>query len=181
MELSVVVEEVAGTLVRGGWVLVPLFAVGLAAWFFGILQWAALGGMLRDADGFAERLVAERKPASREACDDLLDEARAGWKARSGAHLRTVARLAAAAPLLGLLGTVTGMRESFRTIMVHGFGNPVLLADGISEALLTTQAGLVVAFPLVLLSAFLRNRAKLADREMEQAFVRRRNAMEATA
>ena len=68
MEFSVVVEEVAGTLVRGGWVLVPLFAVGLAAWFFGILQWAALGGMLRDADGFAERLVAERKPATREAC-----------------------------------------------------------------------------------------------------------------
>ena len=76
---------------------------------------------------------------------------------------------------------MTGMRESFRTIMVHGFGNPVLLADGISEALLTTQAGLVVAFPLVLLSAFLKNRAKLADREMEQAFVRRRNAMEASA
>ena len=73
------------------------------------------------------------------------------------------------------------MRESFRTIMVHGFGNPVLLADGISEALLTTQAGLAVAFPLVLLSAFLKNRAKLADQAMEQAFVRRRNAMEAGA
>jgi len=65
-------------------------------------------------------------------------------------HSKNIAALAAVAPLLGLLGTVMGMVHTFETIEHFGFGNPVLLADGISEALLTTQAGLLVAFPLLL-------------------------------
>jgi len=63
---------------------------------------------------------------------------------------KNIAALATIAPLLGLLGTVMGMVHTFETIQRFGFGNPALLADGISEALLTTQAGLLVAFPLLL-------------------------------
>ena len=65
---------------------------------------------------------------------------------------------ASIAPLLGLLGTVSGMVHTFKTIQQFGFGNPVLLADGISEALLTTQAGLLVAFPLMLVYNYLESR-----------------------
>ncbi len=65
---------------------------------------------------------------------------------------------ASLAPMLGLLGTVSGMVHTFEVIQLFGFGNPVLLADGISEALLTTQAGLLVAFPLMLTFNYLSER-----------------------
>ena len=60
--------------------------------------------------------------------------------------------------MLGLLGTVSGMVHVFKTIQLFGFGNPVLIADGISEALLTTQAGLLVAFPIVLANNHLQSK-----------------------
>jgi biopolymer transport protein ExbB len=61
--------------------------------------------------------------------------------------LPTIMVLAAAAPLLGLLGTVTGMVETFRVIGMYGMGNAQAMACGIKEALITTQAGLLVAIP----------------------------------
>ena len=74
-------------------------------------------------------------------------------------HLRTIAQLAAVAPLIGLLGTVSGMRATFEVITKFGFGNPAMLVDGISESLLTTQSGLVIAFPILLAHNYLRNKA----------------------
>ena len=59
------------------------------------------------------------------------------------------------APLLGLLGTVTGMIGTFGVITEHGTGDPRLLSGGISEALLTTQFGLMVAIPALLLQTTL--------------------------
>jgi biopolymer transport protein ExbB len=68
------------------------------------------------------------------------------------------------APLLGLLGTVSGMIETFNVIMRFGVGNPSLTAEGISIALLTTQAGLTVAFPGVLFQNFITSkRIRLID------------------
>ncbi len=61
------------------------------------------------------------------------------------------------APLLGLLGTVIGMIHTFRAITLFGVGNPHFTAEGISIALLTTQAGLTVAFPALLFHNFLNN------------------------
>lgn len=62
-------------------------------------------------------------------------------------HLPAIMTLAAAAPLLGLLGTVSGMVETFRVMALYGTGNAQAMASGIREALLTTQAGLLVAIP----------------------------------
>ncbi|MFP5304715.1 MAG: MotA/TolQ/ExbB proton channel family protein [Gammaproteobacteria bacterium] len=67
---------------------------------------------------------------------------------------------AAAAPLLGLLGTVTGMIVTFQTITVFGTGDPKLMADGISQALVTTVEGLTVAVPLLFINALLATRAR---------------------
>jgi len=64
--------------------------------------------------------------------------------------LTLLAAAAGVAPLLGLLGTVTGMIETFEIITQHGTGNPRLLSGGISVALITTQLGLLVAVPLLL-------------------------------
>ncbi|RLA34319.1 MAG: hypothetical protein DRR11_02155 [Gammaproteobacteria bacterium] len=73
--------------------------------------------------------------------------------------LATVAVLAAVAPLLGLLGTVTGMIETFQSITLFGTGDPKLMSGGISQALVTTQLGLSVAIPLVLFHSLLVGRA----------------------
>ena len=72
--------------------------------------------------------------------------------------LPTVAVLAAVSPLLGLLGTVTGMIETFQSITLFGTGDPKLMSGGISQALITTQLGLAVAIPLVLFHSLLTGR-----------------------
>lgn len=68
--------------------------------------------------------------------------------------------LAAVAPLLGLLGTVTGMILTFQQITLFGTGDPKQMAGGISQALVTTVLGLVVAIPMVLLHSWLSGRSK---------------------
>ena len=77
--------------------------------------------------------------------------------------------LAAVAPLLGLLGTVTGMIATFDIITTHGTGDPKLLSGGISEALVTTMLGLVVAIPLLLLGNLLSGWAQNIKDSMEQS------------
>ena len=64
--------------------------------------------------------------------------------------LNTIKVLAGVAPLLGLLGTVTGMIQTFQAITLFGTGDPKLMAGGISQALVTTVLGLVAAIPLLL-------------------------------
>jgi len=69
-------------------------------------------------------------------------------------------------PLLGLLGTVSGMIETFKIITEFGLGNPNLTAQGISIALITTQAGLFVAFPLIVAQNYEKNRARKLKNDM---------------
>jgi len=78
---------------------------------------------------------------------------------RLNRHLGTIAVLAAVAPLLGLTGTVNGIMATFRVITLYGVGNPSMMAGGIAQALMVTEAGLVVAFPLLLVHDYLQNRA----------------------
>ena len=76
--------------------------------------------------------------------------------------------IAAVAPLLGLLGTVTGMIETFQAITLFGTGDPKLMAGGISQALVTTVLGLVVAIPLVLLHSVVAGRSKALIEVLEE-------------
>ena len=76
--------------------------------------------------------------------------------------------LAAVAPLLGLLGTVTGMILTFQQITLFGTGDPKLMAGGISQALMTTVQGLIVAIPMVLLHAMLNARSKALIQVLEE-------------
>ncbi len=75
-------------------------------------------------------------------------------------HLPLLKLLAAMAPLLGLLGTVTGMILTFQAITLFGTGDPKLMAGGISQALVTTVLGLVVAIPILLLHAIAATRSR---------------------
>ena len=71
-------------------------------------------------------------------------------------------------PLLGLLGTVSGMIRTFNDITDQGVGNPQVLAGGISEALVSTAAGLIVAIPAVMGYRFLRTRVEHLVVQMEK-------------
>ena len=77
--------------------------------------------------------------------------------------------IAAVAPLLGLLGTVTGMIHTFDIITIHGTGDPKLLSGGISEALVTTMLGLIVAIPILLLGNISNGWAENIKDSMEQS------------
>lgn len=83
-------------------------------------------------------------------------------------YLNTLGTIAAISPLLGLLGTVVGMIDVFSTISSHGVGNAPALAGGISQALITTAAGLVVAIPALMAYRYLRGRVDELVVDMEQ-------------
>ena len=86
-------------------------------------------------------------------------------------HLMTLAVIAAVAPLMGLLGTVSGMISLFEVINQYGSGDPKLMAGGISEALVTTLTGLSIAIPILLIHNFLRNIGTTIKSDMEKAAI----------
>ncbi len=98
---------------------------------------------------------------------DVMEEAGRREAAELSAHLGALHLAASISPLLGLLGTVSGMINAFNSIAVEGIGNPGLLAGGISEALLTTAAGLCVAIPTLVLHRALSSRAEALAAELE--------------
>ena len=83
-------------------------------------------------------------------------------------YLTPLGTIAAISPLLGLLGTVIGMVKVFAAITTHGVGNPTVLAGGISEALITTAAGLTVAIPALIGYRYLRGRVEGLVVQMEK-------------
>jgi biopolymer transport protein ExbB/TolQ len=80
--------------------------------------------------------------------------------------LNAMAAWTSVAPLLGLLGTVVGMVKTFSIITHFGIGNPNLLAEGISVALLTTQSGLIAAFPCLLFHNYLVGKKNAIVKEL---------------
>jgi len=89
----------------------------------------------------------------------FLDEAVLGEIPEFRKGLGTLAVLATVAPLLGLLGTVAGMIETFHAITAYGNSDPQVLSSGISQALLTTKFGLIAAVPLLLCHSFLSSKS----------------------
>ncbi len=87
-------------------------------------------------------------------------------------YLNTLGTLAAVTPLLGLLGTVIGMIDVFAAITSAGVGNPTVLAGGISQALVTTAAGLTVGIPSLMFHRFFRGRVTELAIDMEQEALR---------
>lgn len=106
-------------------------------------------------------MVKDKYPeADVEALELHLTEAILGELPKLSRFLTIVKIISVVAPLMGLLGTVTGMINTFQAITLFGTGDPKLMAGGISQALVTTVLGLVVAIPTTLLYAFLNTRSK---------------------
>ncbi|MEM1111076.1 MAG: MotA/TolQ/ExbB proton channel family protein [Pseudomonadota bacterium] len=87
-------------------------------------------------------------------------------------YLNTLGTIAAVSPLLGLLGTVVGMIKVFAEIMAQGTGNASALAGGISEALITTAAGLVVAIPALVMHRYFTGRIDAIVVDLEQETIK---------
>ena len=83
-------------------------------------------------------------------------------------YLNTLGTIASITPLLGLLGTVIGMIKVFAAITTQGVGNPTVLAGGISEALITTAAGLLVAIPSLIFYRYFKGKVDQLVLKMEE-------------
>ena len=96
-------------------------------------------------------------------------------------HVGILATIANLTPLLGLLGTVSGMIKTFNVISVQGVGNPAPLAGGIAEALITTATGLSVAIPTLVCHRILKDKAESLIFEMEENSIKIIEIMENSA
>lgn len=181
---------------RGGWVMYPLLVCSLVAIGFIIERFYALRrnrvaprpflnslGQLLDQGRLKEALFLCQNgetAASRLALaalkvtgqprgliKEILEESGRREAGELHAHLNVLGVVVAVAPLLGLLGTVSGMIRAFNTITVEGLSNPALMAVGISEALLTTAAGLIIAIPALVAHRYLLSRADSLVAELE--------------
>ncbi len=96
-------------------------------------------------------------------------------------HLQTLGTIAAITPLLGLLGTVIGMIKVFSAITTFGVGDPQALAEGISEALVTTAAGLSVGIPSLMFHRYFRGKVNALTVDMEQQALKFMKILQRTA
>ena len=185
---------------KGGVVIWPLLALGLAASLVALVKWVQLANLRRiqpsdlqsildhvnDNDTASALALAKRirGPAgellqtaiqnageSKEMIEEILYEKMLHTKPKLERLLPFLSLTAATSPLLGLLGTVTGMINTFKLITVFGTGDPKRLSSGISEALVTTEYGLIIAVPCLLLFALLSRKAKGILASMEQTAV----------
>ena len=131
---------------------------------------SAAGKIQHPARNLLERgihLVTENPGASRDDLEEALFEQYLEATPPLQRGLPLIAIASATAPLLGLLGTVTGMMETFRLITVFGSGDAKSLASGISEALITTEFGLVVAIPALIAHSLLSRKVQGIKSSME--------------
>ena len=113
------------------------------------------------------KAVAANRGKDRELAEKDVKEVLLFEVPRLERHLTTLSVMAAAAPLLGLLGTVSGLIAMFQVITEYGVNDPKLLAGGIGEALIATEAGLLIAIPTLMGHNYLANRVDRLVADME--------------
>ncbi len=154
-----------------GYVITGVFAIAILVSIWRFLVLAAVGGKVRSQ--LKSRTANTNNPLGRvlkvaednpsidvESLELKLEEAVLKERPPIEAYLNMIKIISMVAPLLGLLGTVTGMIQTFQAITVFGAGDPTAMAGGISGALVTTVLGLIVAIPTVLIHTFLNGKAK---------------------
>ena len=99
--------------------------------------------------------------------DELVIETEEASRGYLGRYLPILNTIGNISPLLGLLGTIIGMIIAFESIAAVGTGDPKVVADGISQALVTTASGLIVAIPTIVAYRYLARRAELSLEQME--------------
>ncbi|MBW1739304.1 MAG: MotA/TolQ/ExbB proton channel family protein [Deltaproteobacteria bacterium] len=123
------------------------------------------------SDGLMARIVIrfiKEKVGQRDLDRNIINQCAMKERPLLRRYLAAITVLAAVAPLLGLLGTVTGMITTFNVISIFGTGNARAMAGGISEALITTQSGLLVAIPGLFMSNFLARRFAWLENSLDE-------------
>lgn len=185
--------ETLQLLQAGGKIIVPIAALSLWMWFLILFKLVELRAVRRErllcsdydwlapenpnppTEGWLGAIIQEFR---RDRSDDLecnrklLESLLLRKAANIQRHVPTILLLASVAPLLGLLGTVNGMIATFDAISQVGTGNPRPLAGGISEALVTTQFGLAVAIPGLILGGYLHRRVERFQARLEELRLR---------
>ena len=191
---------------KGGPVMIPILGLAAASLLVALYKWVRLAlvrtpsrkqisGLL-DAVGKRDKAAAGKQAKKingpvgemlqtgvdhmkepRELIEEVMYEKVLNTRLKLQKALPFIAITAAAAPLLGLLGTVTGIINTFQLITVFGTGDVKTLSGGISEALITTKFGLIVAVPSLLLHAFLARKARGVVDDMEKSAVALVNAV----
>ena len=172
---------------RGGMWVYPILTLGAFALLVALFKLLALTKMTKLQPQLAQRALDGEQPVSggwqqqlfelanshrhwpHEALADKLHHQLLQWKSLLDSKMVVLAATAAVAPLLGLLGTVSGMIHTFEMMNLFGNQDQNMLAGGISEALVTTELGLIVAVPTLLLHAYInrRHQAYLAQLEAD--------------
>jgi biopolymer transport protein ExbB/TolQ len=132
---------------------------------------AAALSFAKSCKGVAARIFEaclSRPEADRGTMEKNLKELLIGEMPRLSSHLNTLAVIAGAAPLLGLLGTISGMINLFGAVTHYGTGDPKFLAGGISEALITAKTGLAIAIPALFIHDYLRNKKDRLQADIEK-------------
>ncbi len=200
IKLAATNETLVEHIKNGGIVMYPILGLATFAFIVAIFKWFEIGlvtrarprdlGIILDflKAGEREKALGHAKsvkgPVGRmlttavsnsEADNSFIEEVLYEKIIETKPHLERmlplIAVTAATAPLLGLLGTVTGMIKTFKLITVFGTGDASNLASGISEALITTKFGLIIAIPALILHALLSRKAKGVVASMEQTAV----------
>ena len=109
-----------------------------------------------------------KRQSSNESKENSIDELIVNYSAQVEWGNNWIKFFAAVAPLLGLLGTVIGMIETFQAITLFGTGDPKQMAGGISQALVTTMLGLIVAAPLLGLYTYLSEKSSTILQYLEE-------------
>ena len=130
--------------------------------------------IIRDSSPLGRILAAGLVNAhhGREAMKDAIEESGRHVVHELEKYLNSLGTIAAITPLLGLLGTVIGMIKVFSAITAFGVGDPTILAGGISEALITTAAGLSVGIPALMFFRYFKGRVNALTVDLEQEAIR---------
>jgi len=174
--LSLLVESptIKDRIEQGGIVGYCIIALGIIGLIIAVMRWLALST--------ADRKVKAQLKRDTASTDNPLGRVLAAYESNRGADTETIELklseaalkempdltkgllfikvVSAVAPLMGLLGTVTGMIKTFQVITLYGAGDPKMMAGGISQALMTTVLGLVVAIPMVLLHTVVSGKSR---------------------
>lgn len=177
---------------QGGWIGFIIIALGVIGLLIALLRFVQLqvtdsrvrkqqkSEDLSDKNPLGRILsvFTEKDRTDVETLSLKLDEAILRETPRIERGLVTLAILAAVAPMLGLLGTVSGMIETFQSITLFGTGDPKLMSGGISQALVTTELGLAVAIPILLIHSALSSKSNrlIQILDEESAAIVARNA-----
>jgi biopolymer transport protein ExbB len=132
----------------------------------------ALASKLSGPAGRMLRVGCERLNQPKELIEEAMFEKLLIARAQLNRFIPFIGVAAACAPLLGLLGTVTGIITTFKLMTIFGSGDVKVLSSGISEALITTEFGLYIAIPAVLCHSFLNRKAKGISDRLEQIAIR---------